>query len=510
MKFNHKPLNLYVNFKESAEKFPKSRFIFDKKLNAFPELELETSYQSVHEAVLQKAYNLAALGIKKEDKVIIFKSSAFDTYLLAVAVSYLGAVPAMISHHFSSPVMDTLAARLETPWLIFDEDTASVVQELNNVKEDHKLFVSDFASLTNSPEVSNQQLATDEIAYLTHTSGTTGIPKLIAHSAQSMGWRWVLQRTVMDWMPDKSSLLAFHISPVHSRFNIGISSAMTFGFDLMPLSNLEKNTVLSMFDKYRPTAFETHPNHFVRLANVVKETPEAFASIRYLHSTFDAINKDTMHTFLAASQEENPVFLQIYGQSECGPMIWKKHRLSTLPTTNAREMGIGMPGLSQARVTDADGNVLPAGTPGHIHFLSKGRALTYYKEDSRFAEEVYGDWWDTGDWGIMDEDGVLFLYDRQVDLIDKVESNLAIEDLLLDQHDFLDEVIIIRDAAGHPQPILALAEGKEMDWKAWWFSIIDMPFLNEPLLMDYDAIPRTATMKVQRLALERELAAAKK
>ena len=82
-----------------------------------------------------------------------------------------------------------------------------------------------------------------------------------------------------------------------------------------------------MFEKYRPTAFETHPNHFVRLANVVKETPEAFASIRYLHSTFDAINKDTMHTFLAASKEENPVFLQIYGQSECGPMIWKNTAL---------------------------------------------------------------------------------------------------------------------------------------------------------------------------------------
>ncbi len=187
-------------------------------------------------------------------------------------------------------------------------------------------------------------------------------------------------------------------------------------------------------------------------------------------------------------------------------MIWKKHRLSTLADTNAREMGIGMPGLSKARIADEDGNECPAGTPGRIHFLSKGRALTYYKEEERFNKEVYGDWWDTGDWGLMNEDGILFLHDRQVDLIDKIESNLAIEDLLLDQHDFLDEVVIIRDKSGKPQPILALAENAEMDWSAWWASIVDLPFLNEPILMAYDEIPRTATMKVQRLALERELA----
>ena len=83
---------------------------------------------------------------------------------------------------------------------------------------------------------------------------------------------------------------------------------------------------------------------------------------------------------------------------------------------------------------------------------------------------------------------------------------MAIEDLLLDQHDFLDEVVIIRYKSGKPQPILALAENAEMDWSAWWASIVDLTFLNEPILMAYDEIPRTATMKVQRLALERELA----
>ena len=34
-------------------------------------------------------------------------------------------------------------------------------------------------------------------------------------------------------------------------------------------------------------------------------------------------------------------------------------------------------------------NELPANTDGHIHFLSKGRALTYYKEDQGFTENAF-------------------------------------------------------------------------------------------------------------------------
>ena len=87
MKFKHEPLNLYLNFKKSAEQFPDSPIIFDEAVGAFPELALETTYQKTHQAIVDKASLLSELGIKKSDKVIIFKSSAFDTYLLAVAVS---------------------------------------------------------------------------------------------------------------------------------------------------------------------------------------------------------------------------------------------------------------------------------------------------------------------------------------------------------------------------------------------------------------------------------------
>ncbi len=74
---------------------------------------------------------------------------------------------------------------------------------------------------------------------------------------------------------------------------------------------------------------------------------------------------------------------------------------------------------------------------------------------------------------------------------------------MLDHLDFLAEVVIVRDKENSPQPIIALAPNRQMDWDAWWKMVEDLPHLNQPILRDYEDIPRTATMKVQRLQIER-------
>ncbi|WP_348921353.1 acyl-CoA synthetase [Enterococcus rotai] len=499
----YQPLNLYTNYLEATRNNPETAIIHDEPLPAFPELGTNYTYQLSHEAILNRAYQLASLGVKAEDKIIIFKSSKFDTYLLAVAASYLGAVPAMISYHFPAETIEVFVDRLENPFILFDEETASKIAKVKNSSSEKQISV---ANLLQAPanEVPQVELPKDMIAYMTHTSGTTGIPKLICHSANSMGWRTKWQKTIFTKIAEKK-LVGFHISPVHSRFNIGISSLMAMGFPMMPLSISNSDSVAEMLLKYQPIALETHPNNFVQWTSLAKRQPEAFASIRYYHSTFDAINNATMASFLKSSEKNNPIFLQVYGQSECGPMILKAHTLESLKLSDARDMGVGLEGLTEARIADKDGNVLPAMTDGHIQFLSKGRALTYFKEDDRFQATVFGPWWDSGDYGFMDENGHLFLKDRQVDLIDKIDSNLAIEDHLLDALDFLQEVIIVRAKDNSPQPILAVDPKQGMDWDAWWEQVTDLPHLNKPIIMDWDEIPRTATMKVQRLQIEKAL-----
>ena len=501
--YEHEPLHLYKNYEKACSDFPNTKIYVDQVLSAFPEFGLETTYQESLKFIQKRAFQLASLGIKATEKVMVYKSSAVDTYWLACSISYLGAIPVMTSAHLPATIIDTFFERLEDAWLIYDDETAEKVMLLQEKNKAKALSIQEIQEQieTITPFIS---LDTNEISYMTHTSGTTGIPKLIAHSANSMGWRTAFQKSIFSKMEEKG-LLAFHISPVHSRFNIGMSSLMSLGFPYLAIKDPSIQNIEHLLQQYQPIGIETHPNNFVQWSTLAKVHPELFENTRYYHSTFDAINKETIATFLKTNREKNAIYLQIYGQSECGPAIVRKHTLESLPAINIRNMGIGFEHFTKARIATNNGTLLPTNTPGNIQLYSKGRALTYFKEDNRFQENVYDEWWDTGDYGLINDTGELRLHDRQVDLVETLESTLAIEDYLLDHLAFLKEVVIIRDNHGYPQPIVAIADGEYFQEELWFNAIENLPHLNEPIMMEYEKIPRTATMKVQRRKLEQLL-----
>lgn len=497
------PLHLYWGFRDSARKHPAAMMHFDTPLPTFPELGIHATYAEVLEAIECRGAWLISHGMMPGKHTAVFKSASLDSYMWAVAIGYASGVPVMISPHLPAETLDALLHRLDDPWVLYDAETAEKVSAVDGATPQHKINLADYEPV-DEPAAPAPRGRVDAVAYMTHTSGTTGVPKLIVHSQTSMGWRVLWQQRVLSAV-DKDSLVAFHISPVHSRFNIGIASLMSYGFSLLNISDPSLPNVEATLRRYRPKVLETHPNHFVRWLTLVESDPSVFSSIKYLHSTFDAINKETMAKYLRASQYKVPVFLQVYGQSECGPMIMRAHTPQTLRLTNARWVGVGMPRMTKARIVDQHGRVQRRRKSGAIQMYSRGRALTYWREEDRFNQNLYGQWWDSGDVGIKGYLGQIALLDRQVDLIANVESTLALEDRLLDQHSFLSEIVFVRGQAGEPQPVVAIADGHEMDWEAWWKSVADLPHMAAPLVLPYEDLPRTATMKVQRNQLEAAL-----
>ena len=158
-------------------------------------------------------------------------------------------------------------------------------------------------------------------------------------------------------------------------------------------------------------------------------------------------------------------------------------------------------GMTAFAITTATG-IAALASQGNVNRNTFGTgAQNQYFAGQNFSNQTDG----VFDKGMMNDNGELLLHDRQVDLVETLESTLAIEDYLLDHLAFLEEVVIIRDNNGYPQPIVAIADGEQFQDELWFKAIENLPHLNEPIIMEYKKIPRTATMKVQRRALEQLL-----
>ncbi|MEG7763110.1 AMP-binding protein, partial [Listeria monocytogenes] len=91
--------------------------------------------------------------------------------------------------------IDIFVNRLDQPWLLFDSETSDKSHQLNNLPDSRLINAEQlFKAPLDGYTCEQEELPKDMIAYMTHTSGTTGVPKLIAHSANSMGWRTKYQR----------------------------------------------------------------------------------------------------------------------------------------------------------------------------------------------------------------------------------------------------------------------------------------------------------------------------
>src|SRR5207249_11207699 len=100
---------------------------------------------------------------------------------------------------------------------------------------------------------------------------------------------------------------------------------------------------------------------------------------------------------------------------------------------------------TEVRVVDADDNPLPPGVIGEI--VGRGPQLMrgYWNRPEASAEALRGGWMHTGDAGVMDEAGFVYVQDRVKDMIISGGENVyprAVEDVLF-QHPAVADVAVI-------------------------------------------------------------------
>ncbi|GGX93610.1 class I adenylate-forming enzyme family protein [Streptomyces fructofermentans] len=490
---------------------PSTPIVLDHDLDVFPDAGRRLTVARYAEHVDDLAARLWAAGVRPDERVVLFKSANADIWMLAAAASRIGAVPVNLSPALDATTVAALLDRLDHPSLITDESKLDLLGEVPLADLTRRVLTTGedrpgatgLAPLAGSPRVRPVVRPIDAPAVITHTSGTTGLPKLVVHTPRTQAVRLVPQWRLLALMRRKDTV-AIHIPFVHSRMVAAMSLALLKELPVLLLSRSEPAEVAQQFIEHRPVFVEALPNSLMEWEELADDPRMPFGSVKVFSSTFDAIHPRTMSRLLKSSHRRGALFFQIYGQSEVGPAVGRAYFRNSAHKANGRCVGWAMPGgAAKVRVVPRGGKTPSELTPGFIEVAWDGLAKTYFAEQDRYDTNRNGDWWRTGDVGYRTRFGCLHMLDREVDMIPGVRSSLEIEDVVLGRLSELSELVVVPGPDALPVPVICTVDDKPLDTDRWRAAVAEFPQLADPVQIPQAELPRTATLKVQRLALAR-------
>jgi acyl-coenzyme A synthetase/AMP-(fatty) acid ligase len=458
-------------------------------------------------AVATYADRLWAAEVRPGDLVAVVKTNHFDILAIACAAVRIGAIPALLSVKMEAAELLACLELLQRPTLLIDAAGIRLVESqtdalLRLVRHVFSLHAPGTAwAPVLEAESPHRAVAWsgDGPIIITHSSGTTGTPKLVAQSADSLYGHAAPQIAVARNL-DVSGLAAKCLSFVHARSVSGLVAMLSTRMPFLAITSPALDDVEQQLVRHRPQGLETHPNLFLRWEPLADRPSRPFGSVERFVTSFDAVHPRTVRALLMGSDRPEPVYLQAYGQTESGPVTIRQVRradLETLGTTEARNVGKPFPGITDVRVVDEHGAPVPAGTVGYIEGRTPGRGHSII---GRPPLPGPGEWWAMGDIGRLNADGSLELLDRIADRADGVPSLLTIEDQLLDRLPQLTEVVLTPRAGGGLVATLCTAADQPLD-PAQWDKVardVGLPAGTTVSHRRWDDLPLTGSWKVRR------------
>ncbi|MGH3910490.1 MAG: AMP-binding protein [Pseudonocardiaceae bacterium] len=518
-----KPRDMGTLFEDVAARGTSTVTCLSRPFDIAPDGGVNYTVEQLAELVRTAAGWFAAAGVRPGDRVAIVKENHWDYDLLACAAVRVGALPALISAHLPPETLQILLTRLEPALLV---TTTRILAAARKAETDLADSGRRTLSLDGRPAPGvlslddvRGQLPTapyrrgdDEPLIVNHTSGTTGVPKLVVHSTSTLirrlagfeAVRWPFLGIRRD------DTVASANSFAHGRTFCWTASVYCLAPEkVLIVADLEAGRAEPVLRAHPPTTLEALPTAYVRWQPLTEGPDNPFRAVRMFLSTYDAMHPPTVRAYLAASRRPRAVWMQGWGQTETGPLTFRFLTRKSLaagderhPTT--RNLGRPVPIKTRLRVVDPETfEPVPCGRQGVVLARTKARCLGYLGEPERFAGKIDGTWWNTGDVGVRTRSGNVLFLDREVDVIPEM-SCVELEDVLDDRLPGLLECIILGAAGRAPLPVVVTEDGR-LDMVAWQGAIDDLPPLADPVVLRWDELPRTGTGKVRRLELRERL-----
>jgi acyl-CoA synthetase (AMP-forming)/AMP-acid ligase II len=265
----------------------------------------------------------------------------------------------------------------------------------------------------------------DDVALQVYTSGTTGRPKgaMLTHSNILAGRRRASQAGVpgYNWKSDDIGLVALPLT--HIGGTTSVLLGLYHGAKTVIAREFDPVKVLDLLERDGISQFFMVPAALQFIVRQPKARNVDFSRLKLIHYGASPIPlellRECMDVFGCG-------FCQQYGMTETSGAITYLPAEDHSPDGNRRMRAVGraMPGV-ELKIVDAAGNVVPPNIVGEIVTRSVANMVGYWRmEDATKATIDAQGWLRTGDVGLLDEDGYLYIHDRVKDMIISGAENI--------------------------------------------------------------------------------------
>ncbi len=396
--------------------------------------ETQWTYAEFDALVTRLAAGLARIGVLQGERVAVLARNSHGFAALRFALARLGAVLVPINFMLKAEEVAFILRHAGARTLATDSGLAELARAAAALQTEVREFVwlpsedpSTAAAGMHSfdtlaacsaalPEIT---LTSTDLLQIVYTSGTESSPKGVMLTHDAVLWQYVsclvdAEITAQD--------LTLHALPLYhcAQLDVFFGPSIYIGSSNVITSKPVPDNLLALIEKFKVTSFFAPPTVWIALLRSSAFSAERLASLVKGYYGASIMPVEVLRELAARLPKVR--LWNLYGQTEIAP-------LATMlgPDDQLRKPGsCGRAVLNvETRVVDDQMQDVRVGEVGEIVHRSAHLMLGYVHDDERSRAAFTGDWFHSGDLGIIDAEGFISVVDRMKDMIKSGGENVA-------------------------------------------------------------------------------------
>ena len=409
-----------------------------------------TTYGEMAARAAALAAGLHERGVGRGDVVGLLSYNCPEFLETLFAANYLGAIAMPINWRLAAPEVRYILEHSEARALVCDEALVATADDATKGMDGTLLRAcvapaapagwTALADLRGDPGAVAPVLASgDAVHRLMYTSGTTGHPKGVMLTHANLAWKNLAHIVEFGFTGDDLGLACgplYHVGAL----DLTTTSLIAAGATVIVHRAFDAAAVVDELERSRVTTVWLAP----AMVNAIMALPDV--ELRDLSSVRVVINggEKMPIPLIERIQRTFPSawFADAYGLTETvsGDTFLDRDSIIT-------KLGsVGRPCLHlELDILDEDGRSVAAGERGEIVLRGPKVFTGYWRDPDATAKAFAGGWFHTGDIGVRDEDGYLYIVDRVKDMIVSGGENIAGSEVerVLYEHEAVVEVAVV-------------------------------------------------------------------